>query len=334
MQKIIPPVPLNLIKEELKEEFKMRKTNRGSNYIYYFKASQAPNIMREVGRLREEAFRFYGGGSGKEIDLDEYDTEDIYTQMIVWDPEDEKIVGGYRYICGSDVELDKNGEPILASSSMFHFTEPFIRNYLPFIIELGRSFVSLDYQATRPDVKPNRKGLFALDNLWDGLGGLILMYPQNKYFFGKVTMYKGYNRFCRDILVYLMMKHYSDKERLVYPKEPIPYNTDEKQLAALLPHETFKEDYKEANRIIRRFGINIPPLVNTYIQLSEDMLVFGPAVNYHFSEVEETAILVPFSKIEKKKKARHIESFLRDCAIALRGKLIELRGEIENPELN
>ena len=259
MEKIIDPVRKDLLKAELTEEKRLRMTNKSNNQIYIVTAQDSPNTMREIGRLREIAFRSAGGGTGLEVDIDEYDTmEHPYKQLIVWNPEAEEILGGYRYILGTDVRLDEKGVPMLATSHMFHYSETFLRDYLPRTVELGRSFVTLEYQSTRA----GSKGLFALDNLWDGLGALTVIIPDMKYFFGKVTMYPNYNRRGRDMILYFLKKHFADREGLVTPMQPVALETDEGELAALFCKDSFKEDSRILNGEISKLGYNIPPLVN------------------------------------------------------------------------
>ena len=309
MEEIIAPVDKALLKAELTEDKRLRMTNRSHNQIYIVTAQDAPNTMREIGRLREIAFRAAGGGTGMSMDIDEYDTmENPYKQLIVWNPEAEEILGGYRYILGTDVRFDEKGAPILATSHMFHFSEKFLKEYLPTTIELGRSFVTLEYQSTRAD----SKGLFALDNLWDGLGALTVVMPNVKYFFGKVTMYPSYHRLSRDMILYFLHKHFADKEGLVVPIEPLHLDTDEKQLAALFCKGSFKDDYKILNTEIRKVGYNIPPLVNAYMSLSPTMRMFGTAINYEFGDVEETGILIAVDEILAEKRIRHIQSFVEN----------------------
>lgn len=309
MEEIIAPVDKALLKAELTEDKRLRMTNRSHNQIYIVTAQDAPNTMREIGRLREIAFRAAGGGTGMSMDIDEYDTmENPYKQLIVWNPEAEEILGGYRYILGTDVRFDEKGAPILATSHMFHFSEKFLKEYLPTTIELGRSFVTLEYQSTRAD----SKGLFALDNLWDGLGALTVVMPNVKSFFGKVTMYPSYHRLSRDMILYFLHKHFADKEGLVVPIEPLHLDTDEKQLAALFCKDSFKDDYKILNTEIRKVGYNIPPLVNAYMSLSPTMRMFGTAINYEFGDVEETGILIAVDEILAEKRIRHIQSFVEN----------------------
>ncbi len=310
MQDIIQPIDRKILKAELTQGKMLRRTNKSNNEIYIVTAHDAPNVMREIGRLREMAFRYYGGGTGLPMDIDEYDTmPDAYRQLIVWNPMEECIMGGYRFLCGSDVRLDELGKPILATSHMFHFSEEFVRDYLPYTVELGRSFVTLEYQATR---NGSARGLFVLDNLWDGLGALSVVDPRLQYFFGKVTMYNTYNTAARDMILYFLKLHFPDKDGLITPIYPLQITVDEAKMKALFCHDNFKDNYKVLNQEVRKFGINVPPLVNAYMSLSPKMRVFGTAINHEFGEVEETGILIKINEILEEKKKRHIETFLRE----------------------
>ena len=314
-QPIIPPVAKDVLKSELTPERQLRMTNKSHNEIYIITAHDAPNVMKEIGRLREIAFREAGGGTGKECDIDEFDTcENCYKQLIVWNPEQEEIIGGYRYLEGTKWEMDEAGQPRLATSHMFHFSEKLIKEYMPYTIELGRSFVSLPYQST----KMGAKSLFALDNLWDGLGALTVIMPNVKYFFGKMTMYPSYIREGRDMILYFLKKHFDDKENLVLPMKPLKIESNEAELAKIFCEDDFKEDYKILNREVRRLGYNIPPLVNAYMSLSPTMKLFGTAINYGFGDVEETGILIAMDEILEEKRVRHIDSFIKDHPEALR----------------
>ena len=314
-QPIIQPIAKEQLQAELTPERQLRMTNKSHNEIYVVTAQQAPNVMREIGRLREIAFRGAGGGTGKSIDIDEFDTcENCYKQLIVWNPEAEEIIGGYRYLEGTKWELDDKGQPHLATSHMFHFSEKFIRDYMPYTIELGRSFVSLPYQSSRMGAK----SLFALDNLWDGLGALTVIMPDVRYFFGKMTMYPSYIREGRDMILYFLKKYFDDKEQLVIPMKPLEIESSEERLAALFCKNNFKDDYKILNQEIRRLGYNIPPLVNAYMSLSPTMKLFGTAINYGFGDVEETGILIAMDEIFEEKRVRHIDSFIKEHPEAMK----------------
>ncbi len=315
MEDIIAPIDKEILKSELTDERRLRVTNKSHNEIYIVTWQDSPNVVKEIGRLREIAFRAAGGGTGKSMDLDEYDTmENPYKQLIVWNPEAEEILGGYRYILGTDVRKDEKGHPVLATAHMFNFSERFMKDYLPTTIELGRSFVTLEYQSTRA----GSKGLFALDNLWDGLGALTVIMPSVKYFFGKMTMYPSFHRQGRDMILYFLNKHFGDKDNLITPVKPLKIESDPEELAKLFKYDSFKEDYKILNTKVRKLGYNIPPLVNAYMSLSPTMKMFGTAINYGFGDVEETGILIAVDEILEEKRIRHIESFVKKNPDAMR----------------
>ncbi len=305
-QEIIDAIPLELIEAELTEERFLRDTNKGGNKIYIVDAFDSPNIMKEIGRLREIAFRAGGGGTGKDCDIDEYDTMNPpCKQLIVWDPDARLILGGYRYIVGKDIQIE-NGVPRIATSHLFNFSEEFINDYLPYTLELGRSFVRLEYQSS----KAGAKALYALDNLWDGLGALTIVHPELKYYFGKVTMYPSYNSDCRNMILYFIHKYFHDNDNLVTPINPLETNTDIEAMEKLFVGENYKEDYKILNTTVREHGINIPPLVNAYMNLSPSMRMFGTAINDVFGDVEESGILITIEDIFEDKRKRHIDTFV------------------------
>ena len=307
MEDIIAPISKEVLKSELTPERRLRFTNKSHNEIYIVTAHNAPNVMQEIGRLREIAFRAGGGGTGKSVDIDEYDImPNPYKQLVVWNPEAEEILGGYRYFFGDEVEFDEAGKPILATAHMFDFSEKFLKEYLPNTVELGRSFVTLEYQSSRA----GSKGLFALDNLWDGLGALTVINPKMKYYFGKMTMYPSYHRQGRDMILYFLNKHFADPDKLITPIKPLQLETDPAILKELFRCDSFKEDYRILNTEVRKLGYNIPPLVNAYMSLSPTMRMFGTAVNYGFGDVEETGILIAVDEILEEKRLRHIESFV------------------------
>ncbi len=306
-QPVIPPVDTALLKAELTPDNQLRSSNKGGNIIYTFDGRSCPNLMREVGRLREITFRGAGGGTGKDCDIDAFDLMDPpCRQLIVWDPENEMIIGGYRYIIGPDIRLNPDGSPRLATSHLFRFSDSFIRDYLPYTIELGRSFVRTEYQSSRAGAK----AIFALDNLWDGLGALTVIHPEMRYLFGKVTMYPEYSAKCRNMILYFMHKHFPDPDRLATPVNPLQTDIDVHEMRRLFQGATFAEDYRILNHAIRENGLNIPPLVNAYMSLSPTMKTFGTAVNDEFGDVEESGIFLDISEILEEKKKRHIDTFL------------------------
>lgn len=300
MTPLIEPIDRELIEQELTEERFVRKTNNANNEIYVLTAANSPNTMREIGRLRELAFREAGGGTGEATDVDEADmAEDGYKQLIVWDPENREILGGYRYIVSRSSDT-----PHISTERYFKFSDRFRKEMLPYTIELGRSFVQPAYQA----VRQNKKSLYALDNLWDGLGALIVNEPDMKYFLGKVTMYGDYNREARDLLLYFLMKYFPDKEEMITPIHPIKLDMDYERLGKLFTGKNYDEDYKILSREIRSREENVPPLINSYMRLSPTMRVFGTVSNPDFGDVEETGILITIEDIYPTKAERHVKN--------------------------
>lgn len=304
MEPVIEPVDRRLIIKELTRDKFIRATRKGDNYLYEVTAHDSPNIMQEIGRLREISFRVGGGGTGKAVDIDEYDTDphEPYRQLIVWDPKDQEIVGGYRYINCGGLDIKK-----MATRELFDFSDEFINEYMPFTIELGRSFVQPNYQSTNL----KRKSLYALDNLWDGLGALVVKYSNIKYFFGKVTMYTSYNARARNLLLHFLKKYFKDQHSLIRPIVPLECDIDNPYFVELFKGLDFKEGYKVLQKEIKNNGEHIPPLINSYMNLSPSMKVFGTAINHGFGGVEETGILVNIPDIYPEKIERYITPLRR-----------------------
>jgi Acetyltransferase (GNAT) domain len=306
MQPIIPPVDRSIIESELTAERFIRETNKGDNLIYIVNNNNAPHVLREIGRVREITFRNAGGGTGLDCDLDNYDIGPYpYEQLVVWNPDDREIVGGYRFICCGKTPFVNSTAPHLATAELFEFSEKFLNEFLPHTIELGRSFVQPQYQPSHD----NRKGLFSLDNLWDGLGSITVDHPEIKYFFGKVTMYRHFNAIARDMILFFMNHYFPDPDRLVWPRHPLPVLHDMSAFQQELKNLPYKEGHHVLNQRVRSLGENIPPLFNSYMNLSATMRTFGTSLNDHFGEVEETGILVTISDIFDSKKERHIASY-------------------------
>ena len=325
MEKIIDPVSMDLLKAELTPDKKLCDTNKAGNEIYVVDCFDAPNVVQEIGRLREIAFRDGGGGTGKALDLDEFDLEKdrLYKQLIIWDPDAQAILGGYRYILGPDMIFDEGGQPVLASAHLFQFSNVFIRDYLPRTIELGRSFVTPEYQSS----KAGAKAIFALDNLWDGLAALMLKYPKMLYYFGKMTIYPDYDKSSLALIDRFLAKHFPDPDRLVAAKNPYRLDVDGRLLDLILKDQDFKQDYRNLKEAVRRLGTGIPPLVNAYMNSSPTMKMFGSSVNDDFFDAIEIGILVNFDEMYADKRDRHKEPYLRHMAGKVRKRFPALRQE-------
>lgn len=310
MHTIIDPVPVELLKAELTKSKKLEDTNKGGNELYVVTWHDSPNVVTEIGRLREVTFRAAGGSTGNEVDLDEYDKmEKPYKQLVVWDPDNEKIIGGYRFFYGSDAEFDEKGQPIMASAHQFRFSPKYINEYLPHVLELGRNFVVPEYQSS----KRGAKSLFAMDNLWDGLVAIIMKNPNLFYFFGKITLYPSYDHIMKDLIYHFLWKHFGDKEELVRPWDGLSVmpESDPELMDLVVNQDDLTDDYKLLKQAAKMRGVHVPPNMTMYISITSQMLMFGTAVNRLMHNIEDTAVLLPFDTIYNEKKRRHIGAYLR-----------------------
>ncbi|MCD6597706.1 MAG: GNAT family N-acetyltransferase [Bacteroidales bacterium] len=306
---LIPPIPKKELEKELKKASFLRGTNYGGNVVYITTHKKTPLILKEIGRLREWTFRNAGGGTGKDCDLDSFDTaEDPYQQLFVWNPNEKEIIGGYRFYYCNPKENEGSDYSKLATAKLFKFSEKFINRYLPHLMELGRSFVTPTYQSA----SGGRKSMFALDNLWDGLGALVINHPKIRFFFGKVTMYKHFNKEARNMIQYFLNKHFKDHEGLLIPYSPLQLNINTEKLKTIFTGKSSKENYKILTQEVRKLGENIPPLINAYMNLSPTMKTFGTVINHHFGDVEETGIMITLKDMYVEKINRHLASYQED----------------------
>ena len=306
MKKIIAPVDRELLKSELDQDHHLRQTNRARNELYVV-GPESTNVIREIGRLREIAFRNDGGGTGEPLDIDKFDTDPAYgyRQLVLWDPQADEIIGGYRFCLCDEAVYDRYGQPILTSSHMFEFTRRFLKNYLPHTLELGRSFVSVDYQSS----KSGSKSLYALDNLFDGIAALGVLYKDRiKYFFGKMTIYPTYNKEARDIIMYFLKKYFGEKADLIKIRKQVKVENP-RRFHRIFTGSDYKENYKILKAEVAKQGVSIPPLVNTYMNMSPTMIYFGTGINDEFADVLDSGILITFDDLYPEKIHRHTNSF-------------------------
>jgi hypothetical protein len=305
MKDIIPAIDRALLEKELSAEKFVRHTNFGKNEIYICDANNAPNVLKEIGRLREVSFRDAGGGTGKAMDIDAYDEGDNpFKQLLVWDPSDKEIIGGYRFKHCKELKINADGTVQTPTSKLFCYSPKFVKEYIPQTIELGRSFVQPKYQPA----KNMRKGLYSLDNLWDGLGSLVVENPDVNYLFGKITMYRHTNLAAREAIVFFLETYFPDPEKLVYPHQPVLLQTPREEFLKIFTCADYNADYKRLQQFVRSHSESIPPLVNAYMNLSSTMKFFGTAINANFGDVEESGIMIKISDIYGAKKDRHLNN--------------------------
>lgn len=302
MKAIIPPVETELLVAELDGHL-LRPSNKAGNLIYDITAHECPNVMREIARLREISYRDGGGATGKEMDMDDMDImPQPYHQLIVWDPDNQQIVGGYRYLLGTEAKI-RDGQPYITSAHLFHYTDRFIRDYLPKTIEFGRAFVQPVYQTREMGVK----ALFALDNIWDGIGAIVYKHPELRWMIGKVTIYPDYDATARELIYTYLDRYHRGEAGLFSPYKPLtvrpltanPFNGDDKQ-----------ENYHILQHAVREQGTVIPPMFSAYLNITNDLWFFGNAINDELANVYETGIMVDLETVYEEKKERYIAPYV------------------------
>ena len=305
MEQIIPPVDKSLLVAEL-EGHLLRPSNKADNLIYDITAHECPNVMREIARLREISYRYGGGATGKEMDIDDMDLmPKPYHQLIVWDPQNQQIIGGYRYLLGSEAEL-RDGQPYITSAHLFHYSGRFIREYLPHTIELGRAFVQPVYQKREAGVK----ALFALDNIWDGIGAIMYNHPEMRWMIGKVTIYPDYNETARELIYAYLEQYHMGEKGLFGPYHPLPSMTGNGEKSFPFVGGDKQENYHILQHAVREQGTVIPPLFSAYLNLTNDLQFFGNAINDELANVYETGIMVDFNAVYPEKKERYITPYV------------------------
>lgn len=301
MEKIIDPIKKDKLIAELKSCRFIKRTTKRGNEIYSFTYRDAPSIMYEVARLRETAFRLIGCGSGNLIDLDNYDLEPAsYRQLIVWNPRDKEIIGGYRYAAGKDYLLRTE---LLSMSHYYRFSKKFISDYLPYSIELGRAWVNPLYQPSATD----SRSIFALDNLWEGIGAVVAENSDVRYLIGKVTIPGTYNPTARILITWFMSHYYGDRSNLVFPHKPINppkvLNIGGQRITGC----DIGNDFKIISNFIKTLGVFVPPLISAYLRLATNMISFGSTLNPELENSYETGIMIDINDIYPEKQARYIQ---------------------------
>lgn len=302
---IIEPIDVALLKSELNEKTFIRATIRGNNEIYVVNNETAPNVLKEIGRLREVAFRAVGGGSGTPCDLDHFDLEDkACFQLVVWNPEADEIIGGYRFTKWALASFHENGQPYVNTEHLFDFSQKFLDEYFPYCLEMARAFVQPKYQSAQM----GRKALFALDNLWDGIGAIVASDPSVRYLAGKVTIYSSSPELSRKAMVYYLDKFFGDREGLITSKNPERWTAEQAEMFdAMFTGASVKENYQILNNFVKSMGDTIPPLIHSYIGLSDTMKTFGTTFDPDFGDCYDTAMMITIADIYPEKFSRYIE---------------------------
>ncbi len=263
-------------------------------HIYLYQHQQSSALMREIGRLRELAFRAVGEGSGLRRDIDRFDNH--YEHLILWDKDDLEIVGAYRFANTAKV-LAEQGEQGLYTASLFQFDHS-MQPYLSAGLELGRSFVQPRYWGKR-----------SLDYLWYGIGAYLRKYPDIRYLFGGVSLSNSYPQAARDLMVYFYSLYFGDSNNNAVSKQP--YQLPQAILAELQPHfsgNNYLADFTQLKHLLANMGVSVPTLYKQYSELCEPggvkFLAFG--TDPDFASCVDGLVLVDLTRLKPARKARYL----------------------------
>ncbi|MCL1133829.1 lysophospholipid acyltransferase family protein [Shewanella hafniensis] len=266
--------------------------------IYLYQHHDSNPIMREIGRLREIAFRAVGEGSGKRRDIDKYDS--YYQHLVLWDKEQFEIVGAYRFASGDKV-LEKYGENALYSQSLFQYADSF----MPFVkqgLELGRSFVQPKYWGKR-----------SLDYLWFGIGAYLAKHPEYRYLFGPVSISNQLPGSAREMLVHFYSREFAPAQQMAVSMSPFGLSKSQKaKLDDLYFSEDYQSNFKQLKQVLASMGAAVPTLYKQYGELCKadgvKFLAFG--IDADFGDCIDGLVLVDTHKLKGKKYQRYIGAHL------------------------
>ncbi len=281
------------LKRELAQAESLGTTADGKTiYLWQRNGQEEAPILRELGRLREIAFRAVGEGSGKRRDTDSFD--DDYLHLILWDDEDLEIVGAYRFIPTAMREPEA-----LYSYSLFHYDDK-MRDILEHGIELGRSFIQPRYWGRR-----------GLDYLWSGIGAYLARYPHYRYLFGPVSISGGLPPAARDLLVAFYRLWFPATHPLAASRRPYPASLPE--VLAQFGGEDYVEDLTRLKSLLGNLGCGIPPLYKQYSELCEpggvQFIDFGSDPS--FNNCVDGLVLVDLCYLKANRYQRYIEAHLQ-----------------------
>lgn len=281
---IVEPVPAEALLRDLATLDDKRLNRQGEFDLYLAPSGRIPNILQEIGRLREITFRSVGEGTNKGRDLDEFDH--YYDHLFVWDRDRNQLAGAYRVGDGK-VIMDRYGKRGFYLNTLFKLGRP-MREVLTASYELGRSFVAEGYQRHR----------MPLYMLWRGLLLHVTANPDHRYLIGPVSISGGYSRFSRRLIMEFVMKHHYDASmaKHVKPRNRFHIGIDKLDGTALL--EASGEDIKKLDQVIsevEKDGSAVPVLLKRYLSLNAKIIGFNR--DPHFNDSLDGLVVLDLSKV-------------------------------------
>ena len=293
-QAIAPAEDREQLAEEIKGSEFIGETGDGK-HIYLFKHQANSVVMNELGRLRELTFRMVEEGTGKRRDLDKYD--EYYMHLLLWDSQDQQIVGAYRIFDTS--RIFSGQEPDILYSSLIYKYKENMKPYFKQGMELGRSFVQPKYWGKR-----------SLDYLWYGIGALISKNPNYRYLFGAVSLSDGYPQEAKDMIVHFYATHFPARETTV--EALYPYNIEPSklpELQAMFPGEDYSSEFTLLKKRLKKLDCTIPTLYKQYAELGEPggVAICASGLDITFSNVIDGFVMVDIWKLKPAKRMRYLQ---------------------------
>ena len=281
------PEPKALLAAELSEAYMLRKINDHIQ-VYLIDGMHCVSVMREVGRLREVAFQFVGEGTGQVRDIDKYD--DYYKQVVLWDSQQQVIIGGYRIAKAEEV-IQSHGIKGLYNHRLFEFHDAVMPKLVQGV-ELGRSFIN-----------PSHWGRRNLDYLWMGIGAYLAENTDIRYLFGAVSISDDFPRNAQIAIAHFYQAYFGIEEPLASARNvfPIPKRN---------PYygDNYFKEFKHLKQVLNSYGVSIPPLYKHYGELADmdGVSVLGFNIDAYFNNCVDGLMIVDREKIKPKKVARYI----------------------------
>lgn len=289
---IAHPVDRKMLKSTLKKSQLLGQTQDGKK-IYLYDFEQDSPVMHEIGRLRELTFRTVEEGTGTSIDLDSYDTR--YRHLVLWDEEELEIVGAYRLGECKNLTREK-GKDNLYTSTLFNL-KPEIAPYLPYSIELGRSFVQPRYWGKR-----------SLDYLWFGIGAYVAQHPEIKYLFGPVSLSDAYPQNAKELIIGFYQQQLGSGQDLAEAKRPVTLSKNNQKIAEEMLSGDYKESFKKLNTLLDLDGVKVPTLFKQYAEVTDDKgcRFIDFSIDPNFNACIDALIMVELDKLKPKKRDRYL----------------------------
>ena len=284
--------------KELRRATCLGRATHWSATIYTFDGVRLPRLMREVWRLREMSYREVGITLSDDVSGNAMDMDGVCRQLVVWDDEARRLVGGYRYVVGADVV----GCERLSVSRYFALSQRFVSDFLPRAMELGRSFISPEYQSAA-----GRHTIYALDALGEGLGRVVEALDV-RYLFGRVTLYPALCGEARDLLLGFMRYIFPPRERLLVARVPLGVGLSRFRCRQIFVGETLAENYRILLSRMRDLQSVVPPIISSYIRLSPSMQTFDVYENGDLGGVVEAAIMLTVEDFYDDIKRRYLSN--------------------------